>query len=163
MTMDNPYAPPRAEVEDVVRTGEVAPPLWNPNAAANWSLLLSVAFGAWLHARNWDAMGEPARAAASRRWVWGSIAAMTALGLVNVFLPRAGTLLRLGGIALLVTWYVAEARPQVRYVAGRYGLKYPRKGWGMPILAALGVLALYTVAMFAVGFAMAAAGVLRGT
>ena len=88
---------------------------------------------------------------------------MTALGLVNVFLPRAGTLLRLGGIALLVTWYVAEARPQVRYVAGHYGLKYPRKGWGMPILAALGVLALYTAAMFAVGFAMAAAGVLRGT
>ena len=47
----NPYAPPTARVDDVA-TGDAAPALWNPNAAANWSLLFSPAFGAWLHMKN---------------------------------------------------------------------------------------------------------------
>ena len=51
----NPYAPPKAEVADVGRT-EVAPALWNPNAAASWSLLFSPAFGAFLHMKNWQAL-----------------------------------------------------------------------------------------------------------
>jgi hypothetical protein len=45
---------------------DAAPALWNPNAAANWSLLFSPMFGAWLHMKNWAALGEPERAAARR-------------------------------------------------------------------------------------------------
>lgn len=43
--------------------------LWNP-WAAGWSLLFSPAFGAWLHAANWHALGRPDKAAAARRWGW---------------------------------------------------------------------------------------------
>jgi hypothetical protein len=44
------------------------PALWNPNAAAGWSLLFSPAFGAFLHARNADAMGRPTEAKANKVW-----------------------------------------------------------------------------------------------
>jgi predicted amidophosphoribosyltransferase len=27
--------------------------IWNPNAASNWSLVFTPAFGSYLHARNW--------------------------------------------------------------------------------------------------------------
>ena len=55
----NPYSPPGAIIDDVMN----APPLWNPNAAANWSLLFSPAFGAFVHMKNWQALGEPEKAA----------------------------------------------------------------------------------------------------
>ena len=61
----NPYAPPKAVVADIAPRQD-SPPLWNPNAAANWSLLLSPAFGAFLHMKNWEELGEPAKAAASK-------------------------------------------------------------------------------------------------
>lgn len=32
--------------------------LWNPNAAANWSLLFTPLFGAYLHMLNWRSLGE---------------------------------------------------------------------------------------------------------
>jgi hypothetical protein len=47
----NLYAPPKAQVADIVQA-EAAPALWNPGAAASWSLLLSPAFGAILHPHN---------------------------------------------------------------------------------------------------------------
>jgi hypothetical protein len=37
------------------------PALWNPNAAAGWSLLFTPAFGAFLHARNGTRWGVIAR------------------------------------------------------------------------------------------------------
>ena len=32
--------------------------IWNPNAAANWSLLFTPAFGAYIHYLNWQKMGK---------------------------------------------------------------------------------------------------------
>src|ERR1700684_1195736 len=42
------------------------PALWNPSAAAWWSGLFSPAFGAFVHARNADAMGRVSEAKANR-------------------------------------------------------------------------------------------------
>ena len=36
----------------------VKPKLWNPNAATLWSLLFSPVFGAWIHAKNWEELGN---------------------------------------------------------------------------------------------------------
>jgi hypothetical protein len=63
--MQNPYAPPRAAVADI-DDGRASPPLWNPSAAANWSLLFSPAFGALVQMKHWEALGEPAKASAAR-------------------------------------------------------------------------------------------------
>lgn len=63
----NPYAPPQAEVADIAGERN-PPPLWNPNAAANWSLLFSPAFGAFLHMKNWQALGQPNKATSAKVW-----------------------------------------------------------------------------------------------
>ena len=59
--------------------------LWNPNAAANWSLLFTPAFGAYLHAQNWRAMGEQDRASASMRWLFVGLALLAVYFLVGIF------------------------------------------------------------------------------
>jgi hypothetical protein len=46
------------------------PALWNPNAAAGWSLLFTPAFGAFLHSRNADAMGRHSEAKANKFWFY---------------------------------------------------------------------------------------------
>ena len=51
-------------------------PIWNPNAAASWSLPFSPVFGAYLHMLNWRSLGEEAKAATARTWL---IAGLTLL------------------------------------------------------------------------------------
>ena len=144
----NPFAPPRSEVADVVR-GEASPSLWNPNAAASWSLVLTPAFGAFLHMKNWQALGEPRKAATSRTWLIVILFLLVGVALLSAFLPEGNALNRLSSwapIALLLSWYFSSARSQVAFVAGRLGKNYPRRGWLKPIslalLAYVGVLAV---------------------
>src|SRR3954452_13849407 len=82
----NPYAPPTANVEDVSST-KVSPALWNPSAAARWSFLLSPIFGAILHMKNWQALGESEKAVQSRYWVLGNIAFFLLLLVASFILP----------------------------------------------------------------------------
>lgn len=162
MTTPNPYAPPQSEVADPSPL-EAAPPLWNPNAAASWSVLLSPIFGAWLHMKNWQAMGETQKAAASRQWLWMSVAFLVLMVLLSVALPEndaLGALSRFGGIGLLVAWYFSLGKSQNAVVLARYGKGYPRKGWlkplGWALLAWLGF-------MFAAVLVGIVAGVMAGS
>lgn len=153
----NPYAPPRASVADVA-DGKVAPALWNPNAAASWSLLLSPAFGAILQMKNWQRLGEPGKATTSKVW---AIVTVVLLGLVivaSVLLPEAKTLdvlSRIVGLALLLGWYFSIGRSQAAYVHARYGKGYPRRGWTKPLL--LAVLAFIAFIAVAIGIALVVA------
>ena len=61
----NPYAAPKARVEDDRRAAAAAP-IWNPSAAASWSLPFSPIFGAYLHMLNWRALGDEQKAATAR-------------------------------------------------------------------------------------------------
>ena len=134
----NPYAPPKAFVADIA-TQEESPPLWNPNAAANWSLLFSPAFGAFLHMKNWEDLGEPEKAAAAKVWVIVSLVLLLCLPVLAVLVPGFSGLQnisRLFGLVLLISWYSTSGRPQARYVKERFGKNYPRKGWGKPLLIA---------------------------
>jgi hypothetical protein len=45
----------------------------------------------------------------------------------------------LTGFGLLLGWYLVSGKPQLEFVKSRYGKQYPRKGWGQPILIAIGV------------------------
>jgi hypothetical protein len=146
----NLYAPPKSRVADVVQ-GE-APALWNPGAAASWSVLLSPAFGAFLHMKNWEALGEPDKAAAAKRWAVIYIVTIVGLTVVSAFLPYNRAIpgiLRLSALGLLLGWYFASGKPQMNFVKSRYGKEYPRKKWGQPILIAMGILLGFG---FAVGF-----------
>jgi uncharacterized membrane-anchored protein len=153
MNAPNPYAPPKSQVADIHSQDE-APPLWNPNAAANWSLLFSPVFGALVQMKNWQALGEDERAATSKMWAIGSaitIGIFTLLSIVSAVLTSSPDIGRSVGLILLVVWYFANGRAQSKYVKEQFGTDYPRRGWGKPLLVAVGVLLGFLAAAMIVG------------
>lgn len=154
----SPYAPPKASVDDIVPNAEASPALWNPNAAASWSLFLSPIFGAVLHMKNWQALGETEKARQSKVWVIVCIAFFAVLAIAAVLLPESKGVdlgFRAGAFGLLIAWYTQSARPQARHIAGRFGTSYPKRGWGKPLLYALLCFLGYLVVVFV--FALIAA------
>ncbi|MBI1754602.1 MAG: hypothetical protein HY014_18475 [Acidobacteria bacterium] len=148
------YAPPRAQVVQPHQPVAQDVALWNPNAAANWSLPFSPIFGAILQAHNWRALGEPERAKRSMLWCYACLALY--LVLPFVVLSSAGhesTGMIARGIAFwfLIFWYFLSARPQARYVKERHGDAYERRAWGTPLLVALGGVLAYYVYAFVLG------------
>jgi len=125
------------------------PRLWNPSAAANWCLLFSPVFGAYLHAINWRTLGEPERAAANMRWVWGCLVLLV-LTLASLFLPESPVLDRafqFAWLITLITWYFRQAKPQIEHVKQTVGDAYTKKGWGKPLLIASGCLCAYLLVL----------------
>ena len=157
----NPYAAPASTVQESV-VPQAAPALWNPNAAALWSLLFSPVLGAYLQMRNWQALGEPEKAQGSWYWCVGTLATVLVLIGVGMVLPDEHWFQKLGnrsGFILLIAWYVSHGKLQVAYVKERYGSDYPRKGWGAPLgIACASMLALF-VAIFLAAVVLAALGV----
>jgi hypothetical protein len=127
------------------------PALWNPNAAGLWSVLLTPAFGAYLHAANWRTLGQRERAAANMVWVWGTLALMLVI-FITLFIPPPKLVddaIQACGLALLVGWYYTEGRRQTQYVKVTFPDGYTKRGWGRPL--ALGVaflLAYFVIAFF---------------
>lgn len=155
----NPFAPPESDLT-TMSIEKQAPPLWNANAAACWSLLFSPAFGAYLHMRNWQALGDDSKAAAAKTWMIVSIVMMLAAAMLAVLFARAkgvSAAVNIFGLGLLISWYVVGARAQVADIKERFGDNYPRKGWGKPLgVAALAIIA-YFVAMIIMGALVAMA------
>jgi hypothetical protein len=159
----NLYAPPKAQVADIVQHEE-APALWNPGAAASWSLLFSTAFGAFLHMRNWEALGEPAKAAAAKQWIVIYLLMIAGLIVASVLQPANKAMLgivRLCSLAMLIAWYCLSGKPQIDFVKSRYGKDYPRKGWAKPMLVTLGV-AVGLIFVLGVGAGIATVLLRRG-
>ena len=156
----NRFAPPRAEVADVVQ-GRVAPALWNPSAAARWSILLTPAFGALLQMKNWQALGEPDKAASSKVWVIVNLLALGAIVLASAFLPDTkalDALSRAATFGLLLAWYFASGRKQSPFVRARFGDSYPRRGWAKPLLLALAAFIGFALAVVCVTLVASALG-----
>lgn len=105
------------------------PSLWNPSAAANWCLLFGAPFGSFLHAKNWAALGEHEKSRNS--WIW--FFSTSTLILLSVFaspVAAAGI-----GFWALILWYFISARPQIKFVADKFGSNgYTRKSWAAPLL-----------------------------
>jgi hypothetical protein len=132
--------------------------LWNPNAAANWCLLFSAAFGSYLQMLNWRAMGEPEEAAKSQVWFNISIGPLVMYGFVGMIIPNSKTvdgLLRLVGFVFLISWYFGSGRIQARFVKNRFGNGYTKQHWSRPLLIGLGALVGYFVVVFVLAFVAA--------
>jgi len=146
----NPYTAPQAQLDGHTDAGP-SPAIWNPGAAAKWSLLFTPIFGALLHMKNWEALGRPERATASMRWAIGSALLYLALIAVVFILPEAMVDRipdRLLGFALLIAWYMVNAKDQMDFVDYTYGKDFVRRGWGKPILfAVLVYVALFVAAV----------------
>jgi hypothetical protein len=152
----DPYAPPAATVA-VDAVPEAAPALWNPNAAANWSLLFSPAFGAWLHMKNWQALGDPHQARINRGWIIATLGLLVGSVVVAMLLPDSkgvDAAMRAVGLGLLVGWYVSCGKVQAKLVKERFGTTYPRRGWALPILAAIGGIVAFFVLVVVIGLAI---------
>jgi len=136
-------------------------PIWNPNAACNWSVLLSPAFGAYIHALNWMTLNEPERARSAKVWFHVSLLMTAIVGLLSVVGVDKQTL-RYLGVVYLVIWYFANGRSQARYVKERYGKDYPRRPWGKPLLIAIAVFVVSIILVFVlVVMALVVAGLVR--
>jgi hypothetical protein len=135
----NPYTPPNANLENVPKSDEV-PALWNPVAAAMWSVLWSPIFGAFVQMKNWQVLGELEKAAQSKLWGIAGICFFLVLAIAAVFLPESKGIdlaFRFAGFGFLIAWFTLSSRLQINYVKERFGGKYPRRGWGQPLLYAV--------------------------
>jgi cation transport ATPase len=137
--MNTPALPPAIET----------PALWNPNAAACWSLLFSPAFGAYLHAGNADALGREHEAKANRVWFYASIAYFI-FAMVTMFVPAIpDRLFNWVAIALLLGWYFSIGKRQIDHVKEQWRDNYVRKPWTMPLLIAFACLIGLVVVFYA--------------
>lgn len=115
--------------------------LWNPTAAALWSLLLTPAFGAWLHMRNWERLGQPDQARQARYWFAG----LLLIVLASYAAAAAGALLGRddlsapwwASLALFGAWGAGSAYQQIKHVDDHHGESYARRSWVAPVLIAL--------------------------
>lgn len=152
MSLDERYRAPQSNDSNAALDNSDAPALWNPNAAASWSLLFSPVFGATLHMLNARAMGDEDHARQSK---W----ALIILLVIFLLIPLATLFFNLQnntfGLILLLGWYFAIGRRQVETVKQQYGSDYPRKSWLKPLaLAVLGV-AVYLAYAVVVAFLIA--------
>jgi len=103
------------------------PKLWNPNAAANWSLLFTPILGAWLHAKNWEALSQWDKARKSMMWVYVGFAFFVGV----IFLPDSvGTL---PGFIFIIAWYFTIGKKQATYLRVN-SIKYQKRPWKKPLL-----------------------------
>lgn len=128
---------------------EPACALWNPSAAARWSLLFTPAFGAFIHMLNWQALGQPERAASARKWFYASLCLLMLQVFTRALNARLGTeplLMHPAGLLFLLVWYFGAARQQALLVKARYGARYRRKAWDSVLLGAVAAGAGYAIA-----------------
>jgi transglutaminase-like putative cysteine protease len=115
-------APKHPQVESAA-AGD-APNIWDPNSAAALSLLFSTAFGAFLVARNWTELGEPKRARQS--YLIAFIELAMSLVQVGMQPDQEGVYYDLAAsIALLIGWYLLDARPQAKRLGGMRHIERP--------------------------------------
>lgn len=129
--------------------------LWNPNAAANWSLPFTPAFGSYLQMLNWRSLNEPARASSAQSWFHASLLMLFIYFLIGIFVSdaeRRYSIIWWLSFLYLITWYLGSGRSQVKYVKAKFGKNYPKKPWGQALLIAAGALVGCWMIAFALGF-----------
>lgn len=116
--------------------------LWNPNTAANWSLLFTPVFGAWLNAKNWSELGNIKKQRQSMIWVYCS----AVLLLIAFFSPD--NIGRGIGFWLLIGWYFSNGKSQIKFFKENLGNNYTKKSFGKPLgIAILTVCGIFGISM----------------
>lgn len=104
------------------------PELWNPQTAAVLSLVLSPAFGAWIHAENWRILGNEKRAQQNICMLWATAVCVV----TNVLLVLFGYIDLPFWLVLWVVWFVWLGWRQIVFVRTAVGGYLP-KGWMRPV------------------------------
>lgn len=122
-----------------------APSLWNPDALANWSLLLTPLFGSYLVAENYKAMGKHKDAKGAMDWFYIGIATLLSGFIFFPFGIYGFWMLMLIFLAYLVSWYFMSARKQRRAILSAYGKNYERQPWGKVLVIGVAVMIVWQV------------------
>ncbi len=126
-----------------IKTKRGKPKLWNPNAATLWSAVFSTAFGAILHAINWENMGLYDKAKANKTWAWSIIILLfVTMNVILIVPPPLNKVidysLRFVMFISLFVWYFTQGKPQVKFVKEKYKNNYEKRRWANPLLIAIG-------------------------
>lgn len=128
------------------------PRLWNPNAAINWSLLLTPVFGSYLQMKNWQEIGSTTEANNAKYWLVGTIIFILFLNLGTPFIwddpYQLQTYPKSLGILYIIVWYFAFAKSQSDFVKKHMHNNYQKKSWGIPlIIASIILIFSFTILM----------------
>lgn len=144
----NPHIAPDPSLEPV-KQDLSSTPLWNPNFASAWSLLFTPVFGAIIHMKNWEALGRPDKAMASKVWAFMMgviILLVTTWSILNPRVFLSARLPQIVSLTVFFVWYVAMARPQIDLITAAGD--FEKRSWGMPIsLGIAGIAALLAFVM----------------
>lgn len=141
-----PHAP-LAQAAVATPPVSAAPPigLWNPNAAASWSVLFGPAFGPYLHHLNWRALGDHNRAAGAFRWFVAGLLLTFGLTFGVLFSPQLSSAAFMISLFFMVVWLFASGKKQVALIKEQFGENYERRSWWQPLLAGTAAILLLGV------------------
>lgn len=137
------------------------PKLWNPNAAASWSVLFGPAFGPYLHHLNWRALGDHGKAAAAFRWFVVGLIATILLTVWVQLSPSLGSAAFVVSLFLMAVWLYASGKKQINFIKEHYGENYERRSWWQPLLGGFGALILLSITLELTGGALREEVVMR--
>lgn len=129
--------------------------LWNPNAAANWSLLFTPIFGSYLQMKNWQTLGNTIEANNARNWLIFSIAFILFINLGTPFIwddpVKLNTYPKSLGLLYIIIWYFSFARIQPKYVKEKLNDRYQKKSWSVPLITSTVVLFISVTIFMIIG------------
>lgn len=119
--------------------------IYNPNVCALWSILFTP-FGAYLHAKNWEVLGDEKLAEQNMLFVWVILAIIFAVFILDMLTGITIPNLVATLVPLLV-WYTQLGKKQVSYVKENFGDGYARLSLVQPVLIGIvgGIIALVII------------------
>lgn len=143
-------------------TRSARPLLYSPKFVCACALLFTPLFGAALQARNWDELGEPDEARASRQWVRASLWLLVLYLVVQTIFRNEPFINWFGPYFLVVfwgAWMITGGRRQPGFVARRCGDNFDHRPIGRAmILGAAGWL-VWGLLSFTVALGLSLAGI----
>ena len=108
--------------------------LYNPKAAANWSLLFTPIFGAYVLKTNWKILGREEQEKRSKIWLI-SLIIIWGIGLLFLSDQFCSAIYLIG----LISWFFLERKPQMKYLTVNK-LDFQKKSWKTLVPKAAGIL-----------------------
>ena len=115
--MSNPYPPPEKSsrlLDSKINNTQPVLELWNPEAAACWSLVFTPIFGSLIISKNWRSIGNIEEATYAKKWVYISLIAVLG-SIVLQFTSLVGSVGQFLPIAFLLLWYFSSVKRQAKY------------------------------------------------
>jgi hypothetical protein len=125
--------------------------IWNPQAAARWSILFTPIFGAILQMKNWQSLGQAQKARQSFYWALGVATVIIFTFILTLLFPESGEARAAASYApwlSLAFWQVLDAGKQSRYVKAELKGDYDKRGWSKPLTISSTIVLTWFIGFF---------------